>query len=361
MRKLSFLMVLLLIFGGVFSASAQDEPGTIAEIVVSSTEAETPEFTVLLAALQAADPAFIETVSAPDAGVTVFAPTDAAFTALLEELGLTAEELLGNTDLLNDVLAYHVVPANLTSSYFTSIFESSTMSEPFATGTLLADALLTYGPPMDDMSLMTVNESNVVQEVGASNGNILVIDAVLVPEMGEEEETMEEDTSEDMSEDMSEDEMASNTIADVVVNSASGETPEFTVLLAAVQSANPAILEALTNGGPYTVFAPTDAAFTALLEELGLTAEELLAQTDLLNNVLQYHVVPGIISAETVVAAAGEGAYVGTLIPVALDVQAGEGVTVNGVNVIQTDISADNGIIHVIDGVLVPQPASAEG
>lgn len=358
MRKLSFLLVLLLIFGGVFSASAQDEPVTIADIVVTSTEAETPEFTVLLAALQAADPAFLETVSNPEAGVTVFAPTDAAFTALLEELGLTAEELLGNTELLNDVLAYHVVPAYLTSGYFTSIFESSTMGEPFATGTLLDDALLTYGTPMDDTTLMTVNESNVVQEVAATNGNILVIDAVLVPEMGEEEEEMME---EDMSEDMSEDEMASNSIADVVVNSASGESPEFTVLLAAVQSANPGILEALTNGGPYTVFAPTDAAFTALLEELGLTAEELLAQTDLLNNVLLYHVVPGIISAETVVAAAGEGAYVGTLVPVALDVQAGEGVTINGVNVIQTDVSADNGIIHVIDGVLVPQPASAEG
>lgn len=349
MRKFSFLAVLLLLIGSVFSVSAQDEPGTIAEIVVGSTEAEAPEFTVLLAALQAADPAFIETVSAEDASVTVFAPTDAAFVALLEALEVSAEDLLADTELLNTVLAYHVIPGTFTSEYFVDTL-TSTMGTPFALGTLLDEGLLAFGAPAEGSeALMTVNDSNVVAEVGAANGNVFVIDAVLVPEMGEEDEYA-------MEEDMAEEDMMMGSIADIVVASTEADAPEFTVLLAAVSAADPGILEALSAGGPFTVFAPTDAAFTALLEALGVTAEELLADTDLLNTVLSYHVVPGVISAETVVAAAGEeGAYVGTLIPSALNIAVGEGVTINDtINVVSTDIYADNGVIHVIDGVLVP-------
>lgn len=110
MKKLFTVFALFAVLAlSVIPAFAQDEPGTIADIVVASTEAETPEFTVLLAAVAAADPMFLEALSS-EGSWTVFAPTDAAFTALLEELGLTAEELLANTDLLNAVLAYHVVP-----------------------------------------------------------------------------------------------------------------------------------------------------------------------------------------------------------------------------------------------------------
>lgn len=344
MRKVFVILAVMLL--AVVPAFGQDEAAepTIAEIVVASTTAETPEFTVLLAAVSAADPIFLEALSNPDANYTVFAPTDAAFAALLEELGLTAEEVLADTDLLNAVLAYHVVPGVFGADYFTAILGSGV--ESFVLGTLLPESVLSFAVVEESLN---VNASNVVAaDVTASNGVVHVIDAVLVPEMAAEEEEMME--GEEMAEPVS--------IAETVVAAAGAEAPEFTVLLAAVQAADPSILEELTNGGPFTVFAPTDAAFAALLEALGATAEEVLANTDLLNTVLAYHVVPGTISASTVVAAAsGEGGLnVGTVYPGVLNIVAGEaGVTINEtINVIATDVAVSNGVVHVIDGVLVP-------
>jgi uncharacterized surface protein with fasciclin (FAS1) repeats len=80
---------------------------TIAEIVVTSAESDMPEFTTLLAAVSAAD--LVDTLSDPDASLTVFAPTDAAFAAALDALGITAEDLLADTDLLTSILLYHVI------------------------------------------------------------------------------------------------------------------------------------------------------------------------------------------------------------------------------------------------------------
>jgi len=347
MRKVLVILAAMLLV--IVPTLAQDEAPTetIADIVVASTTAETPEFTVLLAAVQAADPMFLEALSNPDATYTVFAPTDAAFTALLEGLGMTAEEVLANTELLNTVLAYHVVPGVFNAEYFTGILGSGV--ESFVLGTLLPENVLGFSIVEEALN---VNTSKVVTaDVAAANGVVHVIDAVLVPDlaaMGEEEEMMGDDK---MAEPVS--------IAETVIAAAGAESPEFTVLLAAVQAADPSILEALTNGGPWTVFAPTDAAFAALLEALGTTAEELLANTELLNTVLAYHVVPGTISAETVVAAAsGEGGLnVGTLHAGVLNIVAGEaGVTINeSINVVATDVAVSNGVVHVIDGVLVPE------
>lgn len=335
MRKL-FILVCVALFA-VVPAFAQDMEPTIAEIVVASTEAETPEFTVLLAAVGAADPAFLETLSDPEANVTVFAPTDAAFTAALEALGLTAEELLANTDLLNTVLAYHVVPGTFDAAAVVGL-----------DGSVLGTTLRGQGLAIAvDGEMVMVNDSMVVAaDVAASNGIVHVIDAVLVPTMDEAmaESEMMADTA--------------GTIADTVIASAGAEAPEFTVLLAAVTAADPSVLDELTNGGPYTVFAPTDAAFAAALEALGLTAEELLADTELLTGVLAYHVVPGYFAAGTVVELAGmseAGISVATLAgaPVTITLD-GESVMVNDATVVATDVVADNGIIHVIDSVLLP-------
>lgn len=344
MRKLSLVLVIAMLLMAAVPAFAQDMEPTIAEIVVASTEAETPEFTVLLAAVAAADPSFLAALSG-EGSWTVFAPTDAAFVALLEALGVTAEELLANTELLNTVLAYHVVPGEFDAAYFVELL-GSTEGNPII-GTLLAENFLTLSLEMDSVM---VNDSTVVAaDVQASNGVVHVIDAVLVPAM--DGEMAEEEMTEEMAEPVS--------IADTVVAAAGADAPEFTVLLAAVAAADPSVLEALSNGGPWTVFAPTDAAFVALLEALGVTAEELLANTELLNTVLAYHVVPGTFSAATVVGgatAAGEaGLEVATLIPSALTIVVSDaGATVNGINIIATDVVASNGVIHVIDGVLVP-------
>jgi len=157
--------------------------------------------------------------------------------------------------------------------------------------------------------------------------------------------------------DMDDDMMMGNTIADIVVASTEGEEPEFTVLLAAVAAADPTILEALSNPeASLTVFAPTDAAFVALLEALETDAETLLADTELLNTVLLYHVIDGAVMAETVVTLDGESVptLLGEDATISISVT-DDGVVLNdSINVVMTDIEADNGVIHVIDAVLVP-------
>lgn len=101
-----------------------------------------------------------------------------------------------------------------------------------------------------------------------------------------------------------------------------------------------------------TVFAPTDAAFAAALEALGMTAEELLADTELLTSVLTYHVVAGEVPASTVVTLTEATTLNGAPIKITVS---DSGVVLNDtVNVVTTDIQACNGIIHVIDAVLLP-------
>jgi len=147
-------------------------------------------------------------------------------------------------------------------------------------------------------------------------------------------------------------------IVDVAVAASQGETPEFTVLVEALTAAN--LVDALSGPGPFTVFAPTDAAFGALLEQLGMTKEELLANTDLLTSVLTYHVVSGAYLAADVVGLDGQEVETLNGAPISIAVQDG-GVVLNGdVNVVTTDIQASNGVIHVIDKVLLPPTETAE-
>lgn len=126
---------------------------------------------------------------------------------------------------------------------------------------------------------------------------------------------------------------------------------DFTTLVAAVEAAG--LVETLQGEGPYTVFAPTDEAFAAALEDLDLTAEELLADTETLTSILTYHVVEGEVPAADVVTLDGEEVPTvnGTTVTIGVD---GETVTVNDATVTATDIFATNGVIHVIDGVLLP-------
>ena len=120
---------------------------------------------------------------------------------------------------------------------------------------------------------------------------------------------------------------------------------DFSTLVTAVQAAG---LEAtLANEGPFTVFAPTDAAFAALPDG---TLDALLADTDALADVLLYHVVDGEVLAEDVV----DLTSATTLQGGSVSIDAASGVSVGGATVIQTDILTSNGVIHVIDQVLIP-------
>ncbi len=147
---------------------------------------------------------------------------------------------------------------------------------------------------------------------------------------------------------MSED-AAAGTIVDVAVDAGI-----FTTLVAAVDSAG--LVETLSGEGPFTVFAPTDEAFVAALEELGLTAEELLADTETLTSVLTYHVIAGEVDAATAISLDGQSAE--TVNGAVIDISVVDGnVMINDATVVTADVMADNGIIHIIDTVLLP-PAS---
>jgi transforming growth factor-beta-induced protein len=147
---------------------------------------------------------------------------------------------------------------------------------------------------------------------------------------------------------------ADPSIAEIAV-----EAGSFNTLVAAVTAAG--LVDALSDcdAEPITVFAPTDEAFAAALEALGLTAEQVLADTELLTTVLTYHVVGGAVLAETVVTLDGQEVATAQGESISISVT-DAGVVLNGsINVVTTDIVACNGVIHVIDGVLLPPSLTA--
>lgn len=144
---------------------------------------------------------------------------------------------------------------------------------------------------------------------------------------------------------------APGTIVDVAV-----ANDDFNILVEAVVAAD--LADTLAGEGPFTVFAPTDEAFAAALEALGLTAEELLASEDLAA-ILTYHVVPGKLMAADVLATVEAGGGTATVetvngAPITVSVVDGN-VVLNGVaTVVMVDVEASNGVIHVIDAVILP-------
>ena len=136
------------------------------------------------------------------------------------------------------------------------------------------------------------------------------------------------------------------TIVDVAV--AAGD---FTVLVEAVQAAG--LVETLSGPGPFTVFAPTDAAFADALTTLGITKEQLLADPANLKTILTYHVVAGQVMAADVMSMDGEDVptVAGPTVQVKIN---GSTVMINDATVTTADIAASNGVIHVIDKVLLP-------
>jgi uncharacterized surface protein with fasciclin (FAS1) repeats len=131
---------------------------------------------------------------------------------------------------------------------------------------------------------------------------------------------------------------------DIVDTAVSAGT--FKTLVQAVQAAG--LVETLKGPGPFTVFAPTDEAFAKLPKG---TLESLLADKAKLASVLTYHVVPGkVTSADVVKLSSATTAQGG-----ALSIKTGSGVMVNDARVVKTDVAASNGVIHVIDTVLIPR------
>ena len=276
------------------------QSNSVVDIIVNS-----PDHTVLEAAVVEAG--LVDALSA-EGPFTVFAPTDDAFATLLEALGYTAEELLAYPGL-TDILLYHVVGAQALSTDLTNGQQITTLLEEDVVVTINENGVF-------------INQSQVTTaDIVTDNGVVHVIDAVLVPEPAQ-----------------------SNTVVDIIVNS-----EVHTVLEDAVVAAD--LVGALSEEGPFTVFAPTDDAFAALLAALGFTAEELLAYPGL-TDVLLYHVV----GAQALSTDLSDGQEITTLLDEDVLVTiTTDGVFINQAQVIVADLEADNGVVHVIDAVLVPE------
>lgn len=258
-------------------------------------------FNTLAAALKAAD---LIDVLTGDGPFTVFAPTDAAFAKLPAG---TVETLLKpeNKAQLRAVLLYHVVPGN-------AMAKDVVGKKAWATANGQQLNVETRGE-----NVMIDGARVTSADIAASNGVIHVIDAVILPE--------------------------TKTIPQVA--DAAGS---FGTLLAAVKAAG--LSDTLSGEGPFTVFAPTDEAFAAL----GTTVQDLLKPENKakLASILTYHVVSGRVFA----AQAKDLKEATTVNGQTVKIESKWGkVMVGGAEVVTADIDASNGVIHVINKVLIPQ------
>lgn len=268
---------------------------------IVETAAESGQFTTLLAAAEAAGLADALSGEGP---LTVFAPTDEAFAKLPEG---AVEALLEDTPKLQTILLHHVVAGKVTASD--------------AAGLDSAESLIGQPLAIAAGDGVTVGGAKVIAaDIEASNGVIHVIDSVILP----------------------------LNLAEVAA--AAGQ---FGTLLAAVDAAG--LGELLATGGPFTVFAPTDEAFAKLPEG---TVETLLQPENQssLAEILAYHVVPGIVKAEDAAKLEKAPTAQGGELSISAE-KSDEGLKleVDGAKVIAADIVALNGVIHVIDAVVLPQ------
>jgi len=267
---------------------------------IVDTAAANPNFKGLVAAVQAAG--LVDTLKG-EGPFTVFAPTDAAF----KKLGrATLEALLADPAALGSILTYHVVAGKY---YSGDILQRSSFTTVNG-----ADLVFTMknGKPYINNARITMTD------IVTTNGVIHVIDTVVIP--------------------------PSKDIVDTAV-----ADPQLKALVAAVQAAG--LAEVLKSDGPFTVFAPTNAAFAKLGRP---TLEALLADPAKLASILTYHVVPGKVYSGDVVKLSSATTVNGA--DVAISLKNGK-VYINNAKVIKTNILATNGVIHLIDTVLIPPAA----
>jgi uncharacterized surface protein with fasciclin (FAS1) repeats len=225
---------------------------------------------------------------------------------------------------LAKILTFHVLPTNESAAELVAGGASQATLYSLTPGTPATLAVDTAsGVKLTDAAL---NQASVTSaDVAASNGVIHVIDKVLVPPG----------------------------VLNVVQMAQSN--PVFSVLVEAVVAAD--LAGALSGAGPFTVFAPTNDAFASALVELSITKDQLLASPGL-SGILTYHVVNGDVRAADVVALP-KPAAVTTLQGSTFSVDANLAITDGNARIamlVATDVIASNGVIHVIDKVLLPAP-----
>lgn len=288
--------------------------------------ADAENFKTLVAAAKAAGLVEVLQSKGP---FTVFAPTDEAFAKLPKG---TAETLLKpeNKEKLATILKYHVVSGDVRAEQAIGLAKQDKQAKTVA------------GPELKlslDKDTLMVNESKVVKaDLVASNGVIHVIDSVLLPPEPKQEhaETEKKAAPEKKSQ--------GKTIVETAI-----ANKDFNTLVAAVKAAG--LVETLQGEGPFTVLAPTDKAFAALPKG---TVETLLKQENKqkLSDVLTYHVIKGKVKAEDVIKLDKAKTVLGQEVKISADQK---GIMINNAKVVIANIECSNGVIHVIDAVLLPQ------
>jgi len=271
---------------------------TVADVAIDNG------FSTLVTAVVTAE--LLPAVTNPFATLTVFAPTNAAFDNLATSLGTNVNGLLALPNLA-DVLTYHVLGTEVPSSAVTN----GAIVQPLSTTNTLKLTVTLTGD-------VYVNQAKVTAvDINATNGVVHVLNAVVLPV---------------------------ETVVDVAIDNG------FTSLTAAVVKAE--LLPALTNPfGTFTVFAPTNTAFDNLATALGVDLNGVLAHPQL-GDILLYHVLGSEVLSTQLV-----NGSVATLNGQNVTIDLTAGVKVNASNVTLADVLAFNGVVHVIDAVLLPSLA----
>lgn len=306
------LLSLLLVAAAAFTFTACGDKDSGPKNIVETAK-DTESLSTLVAALQRAD-----LVSALEGAgpFTVFAPTNEAFNAFLQANGFANLEAVP-VDVLKQVLLYHVVSGEVPSSAVTTGYVNSLATFGNTTANLSLYANTASGVKINNATVTTA-------DVDATNGVVHIIDKVLVPP--------------------------------TVVNHALNN-PDFSTLVAALTRSDLGVdyVSTLSGAGPFTVFAPTNAAFTALLTELGVSGLGAIDAATL-NAVLQYHVVNGAnvrssqLTNNQEVTTFGGGKFTIGLTGGAKITDARGRVS----NIIAVDVQGTNGVVHAIDKVILP-------
>lgn len=317
MKKLLFILFCAMSAVLTFTAcnGTDDDPVVAAPKTIAELAQSTSDLSTLVDALVYTD--LVSVLNGKDA-YTVFAPTNAAFSTLLASLGASKVTDVDKATL-KSILLYHVVPGTVKSSAITTGYVKS--ASPYGTTTSNLSLYI-----VKDAAGVTINKGAKVTtaDVEASNGVVHIVDKVIT--------------------------------LPTVVNHALNN-PNFSSLVDALTRTDLLVdyVSILSGAGPFTVFAPTNAAFAALLTELNVPNLAAI-DANTLNKVLQYHVVA---NANVVSSSLTNGQQVPTFQGEKFTINLTGGAKITDVNdrisnIIVVDVQGSNGIVHAIDKVLLP-------
>ncbi len=310
-------------FASVASAAPAESAAPAQHANIVGVAAANSEFSTLVSLVKKAG--LVSTLA--DGGpFTVFAPTNQAFANLKKRSPDLYRQVTSSKKLLKTVLTYHVVAKKIPASAGVAAAKANAKVK-----TVQGERIsLSF-----ENGKIVLNRSArvVIADVGASNGVIHAINAVIVPPSLAPKPAQKPTKT--------------------VVEIAAGN-PDFSTLVALVSQAG--LVETLSGPGPFTVFAPTNAAFEKLKAAAPDTYNAVVSSPELLTKVLTYHVVSGDIMSPKAIEVAKANGTVTSVEgePIALSITAGKLTLNGGSTVVLADVDATNGVIHVIDTVLVP-------